>query len=92
MFNLKSVLPKIRDTHSTNTKAMIGITTRGLITFVSQAYGDNSSERYIAVKEILHKTEPGDAVMVDRGFNIDDLLLQCGAKLHIPPFTRKSND
>ncbi len=29
--------------------------------------------------------------MVDRGFNIADLLLQCGAKLHIPPFTRKRN-
>ncbi len=30
--------------------------------------------------------------MVDRGFNIADLLLQCGAKLHIPPFTRKRNN
>ncbi len=40
-------------------------------------------------KEILDKIEPGDAVMVDRGFNIGDLRLQRGAKLHIPPFTRK---
>lgn len=78
--------------HHNTVKAMIGITPRGLITFVSQPYGGNSSDRYIAENEILHKIEPGDAVMVDRGFNIADLLLQRGAKLHIPPFTRKSND
>jgi len=71
---------------------MIGITPRGLITFVSQPYGGNSSDRHIAEKEILDKIEPGDAVMVDRGFNIGDLLLQRGAKLHIPPFTRKRED
>ncbi len=73
-------------------KVMIGITPRGLITFVSQPYGGNTSDRHIAEKEILDKIEPGDAVMVDRGFNIGDLLLQCGAKLHIPPFTRKRQD
>ncbi len=71
---------------------MLGITTRGLITFVSQPYGGNTSDRHIAEKEILDKIEPGDAVMVDRGFNIGDLLLQRGAKLHIPPFTRKRQD
>ncbi len=30
--------------------------------------------------------------MVDRGFNIGDLMLQRGAKLHMPPFTRKHDD
>ncbi len=29
--------------------------------------------------------------MVDRVFNIGDLLLQRGAKLHIPPFIRKAD-
>ncbi len=71
---------------------MIGITPRGLITFVSQPYGRNTSDRHIVEKEILDKIEPGDAVMVDGGFNIGDLLLQRGAKLDIHPFTRKSED
>ncbi len=78
--------------HHNTVKAMIGITPRGLISFVSQPYGGNTSDRHIAEKEILHLIEPGNAVMVDRGFNIGDLLLQRGAKLHMPPFTRKRPD
>ncbi|XP_045130424.1 uncharacterized protein LOC123515644 [Portunus trituberculatus] len=77
--------------HQNTVKVMIGITPRGLITFVSQPYGGNTSDRHIAEKEILDKVEPGDAVMVNRGFNIGDLLLQRGAKLYIP-FTRKTED
>ncbi len=50
------------------------------------------SDRHIAEKEISRNTEPGYAVMVDRGFNISDLLLQRGTKLYIPPFTRKKRE
>lgn len=71
---------------------MIGITPIGNITFVSSLYGGNTSDRHIAEKENIDKIEPGDAVMVDRGFNIGDRLLQKGAKLHMPPFTRKKKD
>lgn len=71
-------------------KVMIGITPRGQITLVSQLYVGNTSDRHIVEEEILDKIEPGDAVMVNRGFDIGDLLLQRGAKLHIPPFTRKT--
>lgn len=78
--------------HHNTVKVMVGITPRGLITFVSNPYGGNTSDRHIAEKEILHKLEPGDAVMVDRGFNIKDLLLQRGVKLHMPPFTRKNRE
>ena len=31
-------------------------------------------------------------MMVDRGFNVGDLVLQRSAKLHMPPFTRKASD
>ena len=70
-------------------KLLVGITPTGLITFVSNVYGGCTSDRYIFEKEFLEKVEPGDAIMVDRGFNIADLLLEKKAKLHIPPFTRK---
>ena len=70
-------------------KLLVGITPTGLITFVSNVYGGCTSDRHIFEKEFLDKVEPGDAIMVDRGFNIADLLLEKKAKLYIPPFTRK---
>ncbi|RUM28700.1 MAG: hypothetical protein DSY42_07915 [Aquifex sp.] len=78
--------------HQNTVKVLIGITPRGLITFVSKPYGGNTSDRHISEMELLGKIEQGDAVMVDRGFNIGDLLLQRGAKLYMPPFTRKAEN
>lgn len=75
--------------HHNTLKVLIGITPTGLITFVSSVYGGNTSDRHIAEAEFIDKVEPGDAIMVDRGFNIGDLILQHGAKLYIPPFTRR---
>ncbi len=75
--------------HHNTVKALVGITPTGLITFVSDVYGGNTSDRFITEHDFLHKVEPGDAIMVDRGFNIADLLLPRGAKVHMPPFTRK---
>lgn len=34
--------------------------------------------------------EPGDEVMADKGYLIDDLLSGVGAKLIIPPFKRSA--
>ncbi|MPC11590.1 hypothetical protein E2C01_004260 [Portunus trituberculatus] len=48
----------------------------GLITFVSRMYGSNTSDRYTAEAEFIHKVEPGDAIMgITWGFNIGDLVL-----------------
>ncbi len=41
--------------------------------------------------ELLEKTEPRDAIMVDRVLNIGDLMLQHGAKLHMLPFMRRQD-
>ncbi|XP_050704605.1 uncharacterized protein LOC126990093 [Eriocheir sinensis] len=62
--------------HHNTAKVLVGITPTGIITFVSTPYGGNTSDRHIAEVELIDKIEPGDAVMVDRGFNIGDLLLQ----------------
>ena len=74
--------------HHNTVKALIGITPNGVITFVSKVYGGNTSDRHIFQTEFISKIESGDAIMVDKGFNVADLTLQHGAKLHIPPFTR----
>ena len=78
--------------HHNTLKVLLGITPTGLITFVSSVYGGNTSDRHIFETEFLDKLEPGNAVMVDRGFNVGDLVLQRSAKLHMPPFTRKAPD
>lgn len=77
--------------HHSTVKAMVGISPVGLIPFISQPYGGNSSDRSIFEKEVLNKIEPGDCVMVNRGFNVRDLLLQKGVKLYMLPFTRNEN-
>lgn len=56
---------------------------------MSHVYGGNTSDRYIAEAEFIDKVEPGDAIMVDRGFNIGDLIPLRAAKLHTSPFTRR---
>ena len=40
---------------------------------------------------LLEKLEPGDSVMADKGFTIDDLLEQRGVTLNIPPFLSKKD-
>lgn len=71
---------------------MIGITPSGAIIFVSNLWGGNTSDRYITQHcGFLDNVRPGHEIMADRGFLIRDLLLEKGAKLVIPPFTKKCN-
>ena len=48
------------------------------------------SDREIVLKSgFLEYLNPNDLVLADRGFIIEDLLAERGAKLNIPPFLRK---
>ncbi|KAK3109093.1 hypothetical protein FSP39_022880 [Pinctada imbricata] len=68
-------------------KVLIGITPSGAISFVSDVYEGSISDKDIFKKSgILNKLNEGDLVMVDRGFNIRELLLKKGADIVIPPF------
>lgn len=67
-------------------KVLIGITPSGAISFVSDVYEGAISDKEIFKKsKIMDKINPGDLVMVDRGFNVRDILLQKGADIVIPP-------
>lgn len=77
--------------HHNTVKTLIGVTPTGVITFVSKTFGGNTSDAHIFQSEFMSRLEPGDAVMVDKGFNIADLVLNCGAKLYMPPFTRNKS-
>ena len=44
------------------------------------------------VSGLLEKLEPGDEVMADIGFTIQDLLIPHGVRLNIPPFLQKNRE
>lgn len=66
---------------------MVGITQSGAISFISDVYESSMSDKDIFKESgILNKLNEGDLVMMDRGFNIRDLLLKKGADIVIPPY------
>ena len=67
-------------------KGLVGISPEGVITFVSSLFPGCISDKELTRRSgLLDLLEPGDSVMADRGFDIEDLLLR-GVQLNIPPF------
>ncbi|XP_022804789.1 uncharacterized protein LOC111342011 [Stylophora pistillata] len=77
---------------NTNTlKALVGIIPKGVILFVSEAYGGSISDRKLTQKSgLIDKLQRGDAVMADRGFNIGGDLAHKGVPVNLPPFMNPS--
>ena len=76
---------------SANTfKALIRISPYGLVTYVSKLWGGRATDRAITENcGILDLIEPGDDVMADQRFGIEDLLAEKKATLNIPPFRQE---
>ena len=75
---------------TTTYKCLIGISPAGCVTFVSSLYAGSISDKSITQQSgIISLLEPGDSVMADKGFLINDMVAQRGAKLNIPPFLTK---
>ena len=71
-------------------KALIAITPSGAISFISHLYGGNISDKKLTqMSGLLNLLEPGDAIMADRGFTIDDILPH-GVTLNVPPRMNES--
>ena len=77
----------------TNTvKFLTGVTPAGDISFVSEAYGGRASDKAIFEQsQLINLLEPGDAIMVDRGFLIDNICQLNGFKIVRPPFLKVKN-
>ena len=61
--------------HHSTIKYLIGITPNGAISYVSGGYGGRASDIFIVNNSgFLNFLQPGDQVMVDRGFKIQDIL------------------
>ena len=70
-------------------KVLIGITPQGTVSFVSQAWGGRTSDKFLTENcGFLKHLLPGDLVLADRGFTIHEEVWYYGANLNIPAFTK----
>ena len=75
--------------HHNTIKVLIGITPQGTVSFVSEAWGGRTSDKFLTENcGILDKLLPGDTVMADRGFAISESVGLKHGKLVIPAFTK----
>ena len=75
--------------HHNTVKFLIGIAPQGCVTYISSAWGGRVSDKRITEDSgLLKNLLPGDIVLADRGFNIEDSVAFYCASLKIPAFTR----
>ena len=75
--------------HHNTVKVLIGITPQGTISFVSKAWGGRTSDKFLTENcGILKKLLPGDLILADRGFTIQESVMFQQAQLAIPAFTK----
>ena len=78
--------------HHNTIKVLIGITPQGTVSFVSEAWGGRTSDKFLTEKcGILDKLLPEDTVMADKGFTISESVGPRNGKLVIPALTKGKN-
>ena len=75
--------------HHNTVKFLIGITPQGVICFLSRSWGGRSSDKHITENcGFLDYILPGDLILADRGFDIQDSIGSVCAEVKIPAFTK----
>ena len=73
-------------------KVIVRAMTRGLVSYVSEAYGWSASDRQIIKRSKLTEiVTPEDEIMTDKGFNCDDIFLPCHVAVNISAFSKRKN-
>ena len=70
-------------------KLLVGFSSAGAVTFLSDVWGGRRSDREITTESDLIKKdllEPGDSVIADRGYDVEDVLAHERVLLNIPPY------
>ena len=72
--------------HHNTWKLLVGVTPNGQVSFLSDLWGGRVSDKQITRESgVLALLDSSDNVMVDRGFDIRDIL-PAGVTLNMPPF------
>lgn len=78
--------------HHNTVKVLIGITPQGTVSFVSEAWGGRTSDKFLTENcGFLKNLVPGDLVLADRGFTVHEEVWFRQAELNIPAFTKGKN-
>ena len=73
-------------------KVLVGVTPGGMVSYVSDAYGGSTSDRQIVERSNLPRMcDPGDVVLADKGFNVQDLFAPYDVTVNHPTFFTKKN-
>jgi hypothetical protein len=71
-------------------KALVGVAPNGVITYVSELHpGSRSDKEIVRHSKVLNQMKPGDLVLADKGFLIQDLM-PAGVTLNLPPFLNQA--
>lgn len=74
---------------SNTAKFLIAIAPQGVVTYISEGWGGRVSDKHITEHcGLLDNLVPGDVVLADRGFNIEDSVGFYCARLHLPAYTK----
>lgn len=75
--------------HHNTAKYLIGITPQGAVSFLSKGYGGRTTDKFLTDDcGLLNNLLPGDMVLADRGFNIEESVGFHCAEVKISAFTR----
>ena len=73
-------------------KVLAGVTPGGLCSYISPVYGGSTSDRQIVERTTLPSMcDPGDSVMSDKGFDVQDIFAPYDITVNIPTFFSKRN-
>ena len=72
--------------HHNTWKVLVGVTPNGQVSYLSDLWGGRVSDKQITRESgVLDLLDEGDNVMVDRGFDISDIVPN-GVSVNMPPF------
>lgn len=75
--------------HHNTVKYLIGITPQGTVSFISDGWEGRVSDKLLTERcGILEHLLPGDTILADRGFDIQDSVSLYCARVSIPAFTK----
>ena len=79
-------------TYKNTTKVLIGITPGGMVSYVSPTYAGCAGDRQIVDRSpVTSMCDPGDPIMADKGFDVQDIFAPFNVTVNIPTCFRKKN-